>query len=246
MNRLLPAFAANDRLRNVVVAGILALLAGMLTISYVSGYKRSVQQGENLVPVLVAKRDIPAGARASEVAAAVGVEHVTKRTLEPRALADTAALRGLVSTDPIYKGEQLTGRRFAPLGLDGSLRTVRGPMRLFSLTGDPGQLLAGVLQPGDRVDVVAVVKSGDYASRSASRIVLRNLLVVQPSQTASGSQLSGQSQGSVLLALSDRALQDLFFVTRTSDWALARRPKLGAVDTAGGATTAASILRGAE
>ena len=42
------------RLRNFVIAAVLALLAGVLTTMYVSGYKHRVQRGQGLVPVLVA------------------------------------------------------------------------------------------------------------------------------------------------------------------------------------------------
>ena len=55
------------RLRNIGIAVALAVLAALLTIFYVTNYKKSVQQGEDLVAVWVATGDISVGTSGSEV-----------------------------------------------------------------------------------------------------------------------------------------------------------------------------------
>ena len=55
------------RVRNIGIAVALAVLAALLTIFYVSNYKKSVQHGEDLVPVWVAASDISVGTAGSEV-----------------------------------------------------------------------------------------------------------------------------------------------------------------------------------
>ena len=47
------------RVRNIVIAVALALVAGLLSIFYVSNYKANVQHAEKTVTVYVAKNDIP-------------------------------------------------------------------------------------------------------------------------------------------------------------------------------------------
>ena len=49
------------RIRNIGIAVALAIVAALLTTFYVTNYKRTVQQGEQKVPVYVAARDIPLG-----------------------------------------------------------------------------------------------------------------------------------------------------------------------------------------
>src|SRR5439155_20819681 len=135
------------RLRNFVIAAVLALLAGIITTMYVSGYKHRVQRGEGLVPVLVATSDVPAGTPSSKV-------HTTVRKTEQRnlvagAVANEARLAGLVSQAPIYAGEQITMRRFASVAALGPRGAIHTKQRIVALPGDENQLLAGVLRAGD-------------------------------------------------------------------------------------------------
>src|SRR5438445_4338187 len=110
------------RLRNFVIAAVLALLAGILTTMYVSGYKHRVQRGEGLVPVLVATSDLPAGTPSSKLH--VAVRKTERRNVVAGAIASDARLAGLVSQAPIYAGEQITVRRFASVASLGSLGAV--------------------------------------------------------------------------------------------------------------------------
>src|SRR5919198_779318 len=99
------------RLRNFVIAAVLALLAGLLTTMYVSGYKHRVQRGEHFVPVLVATHDLKIGtpAKASNFA----VRKIQQRNLVAGAISDPKALGGLISQQPIFAGEQITMRSFS-------------------------------------------------------------------------------------------------------------------------------------
>src|SRR5256885_14808275 len=98
------------RLRNFVIAAVLALLAGILTTTYVKGYKHRVQRGEDLVPVLVATRDVPTGTSAAK--AHLAVRQIQRRNLVTGAVRSDARLAGLFALEPTYAGEQITHRRF--------------------------------------------------------------------------------------------------------------------------------------
>ena len=56
------------RIRNIGIAVALAVVAALLTTFYVTNYKRTVQQGEETVPVYVASHDIPLGTSGADVA----------------------------------------------------------------------------------------------------------------------------------------------------------------------------------
>ena len=57
------------RVKNITIAVVLALVAALLTMFYVTNYQRNVRQDETNVPVCVAKRDIPAGTSGADVSA---------------------------------------------------------------------------------------------------------------------------------------------------------------------------------
>ena len=78
------------RLRNFVIAGVLALLAGILTTTYVSHYKHKVQTGAGLVPVLVATKDASAGTPGKKIHSVL--EKVEERSLVAGAVANPSKL----------------------------------------------------------------------------------------------------------------------------------------------------------
>src|SRR5947208_1796321 len=57
------------RVRNILIAVALAVVAGLLTLFYVTSYKKHVDSQQKSVSVLVAKDDIPAGTLGSQVLA---------------------------------------------------------------------------------------------------------------------------------------------------------------------------------
>ena len=54
------------RVRNILIAVALAVVAGLLTLFYVTSYKKHVDSQQKSVSVLVAKDDIPAGVGTAE------------------------------------------------------------------------------------------------------------------------------------------------------------------------------------
>ena len=214
------------RFRNFVIAAVLALLAGIITTMYVSGYKHRVQRGEGLVPVLVATSDVPAGTPAAKI-------HTTVRKTEQRdlvagAVASEAKLAGLLSLAPIYAGEQITMQRFASVSVLGPRGTIHGKSRLISVPGDENQLLAGVLHTGDRVDVVAALPAGPNSTIKPTKVLLTKVRVLRPAQQAAASSKLGSSGGeqklAVLLSVTDDQAKKLYFAMVNGTWTLALRP----------------------
>jgi Flp pilus assembly protein CpaB len=221
------------RIRNILIAVGLALVAMMLTLFYVTNYKRSVQKSASSVQVYVASRDIPAGTAGSDVVRGktLKVETVQRRDVVPGAISNPDQISSLVSTAPIYAGEQVTVRRFSDVAAQGIRSQLKGTMRAVQVAGDPNQLLAGTLQAGDHVDLVANLRLNSESTAAATRIVLRDLTVLTGPSDAS--KLSQQSSGSdsVILAVSDTQVQRLFFVMKNADWTLELRPVLNAADS---------------
>ena len=206
------------RVRNILIAVVLAALAALMTSYYVSNYKRHVQQGEKHVSVYVAAHDIPANTPGAEAAKMLSTKQVTKSAVAPGSIAKPSDLKNYISSQPIYAGEQVTLNRFSTTATTGVHGQLKGTLRAYVLPGDANQLLAGTLRVGDHVDLVANFKyklgntSNTYV---ATRIVLRDVKVLRaPSGGGASSKLGSGALGdkfTVMLAVTDNQSQKLHF-----------------------------------
>lgn len=235
------------RIRNILIAVGLALVAMMLTLFYVTNYKRSVQKSNSDVPVYVAAHDLAAGTAGADIVAQHGLreESVQQRDVVPGAISSPKQISGLVLSAPVYSGEQITLRRFSDVAAQGIRSQLKGTLRAVQVAGDPNQLLAGTLEAGDHVDLVANIRVNENTTAAETRIVLRNLTVLTaPSAPGAGKVSTGSGSVSAILAVTDTQVQRLFFVMKNADWTLELRPVVGAVDSAETPATEASVLSG--
>lgn len=246
------------RARNVGLAIVLGLGAALLVMLYVrNSGSDSTSLGQQLVNVFVASRDIAPGTPGSEIGKNLNSQPVPRTSVVAGAISNKAQVRDLVSTAPILAGQQVTTRQFERVVQEGIAGEITRTMRAFQLAGDPNQLLVGTLAAGDRVDVIANLKytlvdfrgvvtatpSTTGENLVATRVVLRNLLVLKaPEAPAGSSNFGSTSQYSVILRLTDNQAQKLFFVTKNGDWSLQLRPAHAADDSPGSVETAGSIL----
>jgi Flp pilus assembly protein CpaB len=222
------------RVRNIVIAVGLALMAGLLSIFYVSNYKANVQHQEKTVTVYVAKNDIPVGTTGADIVRRhlLASSDVATKSVVPGAISDQAQVANLVTTQPILAKEQVTLRRFANRTELGPRAQLHGTLRALAIEGDPAQLLNGVLKPGDHVDLVASFSAAGKGNGAIARDVVRNLLVLQ-SNDSSGGKLSSGGSGSVLIAASEqRQIQKVWWTMKNADgWSLQLRPVANATDS---------------
>ena len=243
------------RLRNIAIAVALAVLAAMIVSFYVKQQKEDLQRGQTLTAVYVAKEDIPAGTPGSEIANKVERVEVTKDAAAPGAIVSPSDLEGKVATEQIYANEQVSLLRFSNPTEQGIRAQLSGTLRAVQVPGDEHQLLAGTLKDGDRVDLVANLKyklvnfgksgGGQTAQdNTATRVVLRDILVLQATETAGDTKrLSSDSQDKfVLLALTDAQAQKFFFVMKNGDWTLELRPTKDPADSPESIDTVATVL----
>lgn len=239
------------RVRNLGIAAMLAALAAVLVTLYVTNYRQHVRDDESGVAVLVAARDIPIGTPGSRLVSGhlLTTVLVPRRTVVPGAISSPEQIRQFVVTQPLFAGDQVTSRRFGSVLAQGVQGQLKGTMRAFQVPGDGNQLLAGTLESGDRVDVVAAIKFTDTGTstdteRVASRIVLRNIQVIQAPDAVGATVRSGPARGdlSVILSVTDSQAQKLFFVMRVGEWSLALRPSADAADSPDSVETAQSVL----
>jgi pilus assembly protein CpaB len=233
------------RLRNLLVAAGLALLAMMLTLFYVTNYKRSVQHGASNTTVYVASHDIAAGTSGADLARghAFRSEQVPKRSVVPGAISTPDQVRGLVLSAPLFAGEQVTLRRFSDVAAEGVRAQMKGTMRAVQISGTADQMLAGTLHAGDHVDVVANLRTNPDKGTNATRIVLRDLVVLGQPDESTGSRVSTTGSTAALVAVTDTQVQRLFFVLKNADWTLELRPVVDAADSPERVDTLDTILK---
>jgi Flp pilus assembly protein CpaB len=228
------------RLRNIVLAVGLAVVAAMLVTFYVANYKRSVQQSESNVTVYVAVKKIPAGTSGAEAIEGAMLQpvKVARRNVVAGAVSRPEQISTLVATETTYKDEQVTVSRFRPLAEGGIKAELKGNVRAIEVAGDGPQLLAGTLRKGDRVDVIASIKVEieDEGEKSFSRTVLRDLLVLRAPGGAQVAEELGAAAGegghNVQLAVTDTQAQKLFFTMRSGEWYFTLRSAVDATDSA--------------
>ena len=231
------------RLRNIVLAVALAVVAALLVTFYVANYKRSVQQSEKNVTVYVATKKIPAGttgAEAIEGAMLVPVK-IARRNVVAGAVSQPNQIEDLVATETTYMDEQVTVSRFRPLTESGIKAQLKGNVRALQVAGDYHQLLVGTLKKGDRVDVVGNFKveiaDEQGGERAFTRTVLRDLLVLRAPNTSKAAEELGSGSTeeggfNVQLAVTDAQAQKLFFTMKNGDWHLDLRSPVSATDSA--------------
>lgn len=235
------------RIRNIGLALGLAVIAVLLVTFYVNNYRKNVQQGEETVTVYVAARDIPAGTPGAEIVEGelLKTQEVEKRNVTPGAIAGPDQIEKLVAADPVYAGEQISARHFRTVQERGIRSQISGTLRAVAVPGDKHQILAGVLQAGDLVDVVATWNVPESAQNHYSRTILRDLLVLRaPTSSTAGTKITapGSSSIAVVLALTDSQMQKLFWAMKNGEWHLELRPTDDPADSPQTAENAETLL----
>jgi Flp pilus assembly protein CpaB len=232
------------RLRNIAIAVALAVLAAMMTSFYVKQQKQDIQQGQVLTTVWVAKSDIPAGTAGDDIPGQLESTEVAKSAVTPGAIVQPEDLAGKVSSETIYAGEQVSLLRFSTEQEQGIRAQISGNLRAVQLPGDANQLLVGTLTAGDHVDVVGSWQLTGVENQKVSRIVLRDILVLEAPEASGETKRVTQETGdqSVKLAVTDAQAQKLFWIFTNGDWSLSLRPTTDAADSPEGFEWSGTVL----
>jgi Flp pilus assembly protein CpaB len=224
------------RLRNIGLAIALAAVAVLLVFYYVAQERGRLQDDQELVPVYVAAKDIPAGTAGADLESNGYVEQteVERALVAPGALLDTKDVSNRVVVDEIYKGEQVSQLRFRSESARGIRAQLTGNLRAVQLPGSEHQLLSGTLQAGDRVDVVGTFEVPESIEHHVTRVLLRDILVLEGAKQADTTSKISQGpnqQLSVKLALTDAQEQKLHWIDSEGEWTLVLRPPADSADS---------------
>ncbi len=220
----------NSRRITMIIAVVVAVAAGLLTVRYLTAVDHSAQPTVvETKPVLIASADIRAREKITPEMLTKVTRPVTQ--IEPGALSDPHAAEGDLALVSIREGSTITDSEVgqpATIGITGKLKP---GMRAVSIPMDLVKSVSGLVEPGDRVDVMASVVKGGKAP--PTRTIIRGALVLavnstlepgaQPSPQPGQPTTSGNVPEVVTLAVSPEQADLLTFADFNSTLRLALR-----------------------
>lgn len=223
----------------LIVGIVLALLAVFMVAVYIDQQRKLAEQSAkdrwqklqaSQTSVLIAKRDIPAGGVIDPNALEIKI--VPNQFVQPGAVTSLDRISGMTVTTPISKGEQiiLSKLSFQPTG--SLAPNVPPGKRAITISIDNIASLAGLLKPGDYVDVIALLpiptqtQEGKTTVKITTLQLFQKVLVLavgkemaQTSREEEGSRYSREAQRSssdkaplITLALSPQEANLIAFV----------------------------------
>lgn len=218
----------NARRRRGLLLLSVALASGGLAASQV--HDRERRAAEQLGPsldVLVAARDLPAGARVAR--GALAVRRVPARFVPPDALVSAAGVVGARVAVPVSSGGYLSAGLFGGGEEDGASSGVGRGERAVTVEVAGGGAVAG-LGPGDRVDVLVSTESGAGAGRTVMALAGAELLRLEESAGGYPDPDAGAaSAGPTALAALRVTVRQAIYLTAADNFAreirLLRRPR---------------------
>lgn len=171
----------NTRRMTLLLAILLAIATGWLTLNYINGVKRS-ELANNGAPqtVLVAAIDIPA--RTTITPNMLQQRTLPSSAIEPDALQQPIQAAGQLSLITIPAGSEITASKVGrPQDVGLPVRLAPGK-RAVSISIDKVKGISGMLEPGDRVDIIAIPpRAGSEMPQAAA--ILRGIRVLAVGST---------------------------------------------------------------
>ena len=237
------------RRRRALVLLSLALACGGLAASQVHQRERRVEaQVGPLTPVLVAARDLPAGARLSQ--GSVAERRVPARFVPPDALTSPATVAGARTAAGLAAGSYLTAGSLRGPGADrgGPGEALEDGERALEVAVSGGSALARA-QPGGRVDVVVTTEAREGAGRAFVALEDVELLGLRAASGAAAVEdegaLAGAGAAAEAVAVLRVTLRQAVYLTAAENFGrelrLLVRPPGDRGRTAGASTTEAEL-----
>lgn len=238
--------------RMIFVAVGAAMLAGILILIYLNGYRSSVKAEGAPVTVLIADQNIPKGTSGTVIASNGLVKTTTMRESQLRegAFSDPTNLDGKAATHEIYKGAQLTAADFAPSEQSLPSQLTR-KQRMLAIPLDSAHGMIGEVEAGNHVDVFAgfsVTPTGPDGlpiAGAQSRAVLKRIITDIPViRVVAKSGGLGTSTSKVVVRLTDKQAADFAFSSEFGKVWIALRPGAGAESSTPDLVTLETLLLG--
>lgn len=228
---------------NVIVAVGAAILAAILLLVYLNGYRTSLDSAASPTPVLVAKRLIAKGTPAAVLSSQSAYELTTlaREHTKTGAVADPDLLEGRIAVRDILPGQQLTVADFSVTTSTAVATKITGSERAISVPADPQRGLIGNVAVGDNVDVYVSISSerGTVVS-----LLLANVNVLAAAGAPSGGVTGGGSSGYYVLKVPSGDVARFAYASDEGTIWFVARPKANVVPTKKAVVTIQQVIAG--
>jgi pilus assembly protein CpaB len=233
-----------NRSRLLMIGG-LALAVGLL-VAFTVYNKLRTSSGSNSsereVRVVVAADDVLVGVKLE--AHDVRVIALPQSAAPPGAFSDPAKVVGRGAVLPIAKGDFILPSKLAALNAGGGLPSLIPPgMRAVSVRVNDVVSVAGFVQPGTRVDVLATGNQGGGNDRQTTT-VLENVAVIAVGKSLDRNASEAQTAPVITLLVSPDDAQKLALVSQEGRIQLSLRNPLDTKKGGIGATRSSSVYLG--
>jgi pilus assembly protein CpaB len=169
---------------NLVVACIVALVAGMLVLKLLRSRSEQAQVPPQTPPeikIAVAAAPLARGARLD--GEKIKLAPYFEQSIPEGAFRNAEELRGRVISQPLAANEPVTRDKLFPEGVFGGIEAMISPgKRAMSVKGSPVLGLGGLIGPGAHIDIYGVygIVKDDKAQREIpiSKLILQNIPVL--------------------------------------------------------------------
>ena len=190
----------NNRRTTLIVALVLALGTGFLTLNYLSNLQRQTNANTQPVHIIVAAQEIPA--RVPITVSMLGSVSRPANAVDPNAVTDPRQVVGSLSLITIPAGAGLTAAMVGQPSDVGLTVRLKSGMRAVSISIDKVKGISGLVQPGDRVDVIAQPpKSGNAPPPAATILRGVRVLSIGEALESSSATPSPQEQSATTVTL---------------------------------------------
>jgi pilus assembly protein CpaB len=162
----------NSRRITLIVAVVLAIGTGILTLRYLGSLNQQAQQQQQQValkPVVIVNKDVPA--RSKITPDELTTVSRPADSVPQQAIVDPKQAVGDVALVTIPQGSVITATIIGAPAAVGITYRLKPGMRAITIPVDRVKAVAGLIQPGDKVDVIAAVPRGPGIPPKAYTII---------------------------------------------------------------------------
>jgi len=233
------------RIIALVIAAVLAIVGGVVLVTYVRSADQRAAGDAELVDVLVVQQEVPAGTAAAQLALVTSVDQIPEAFLAEGALTSLdqlEELQGQVTSAVLVPGEQVIAARLASpgdfVGGGGSIPVPDG-LQEISLSLDAQRVLGGRLAAGDLVGVLVTVP--ETQDSPAQTFLRYDQLLVTAVGGAFAEDGSASGAVTVTLAVERDEAQSIVFAQETATLWLSKQAE-GLESTGGAPATRADLI----
>lgn len=183
----------------LIVAVVFGLVASWGTYQYLKHMENTYKSSGNFVPVAVAKLRIPARSIINEQM--VDFTEMPSNYVNPAALGKPGDVIGKISKTDIYPGEQIIRNKVANSNDpgEGLAALVEPGRRAMTVAVNDVTGVAGMLKPGDKVDLLGTVVVGKDTLTS---LIVQDIKILAVNRTTGNSSADNKQPQTGTLTLS--------------------------------------------